>query len=79
MIEKLKEAAKRADEISSSDDRLIMIKLRSYGFLIDGHREIEGEDKLRLRIRQVPWSELDDRVVNPLLLAVESVDADLGK
>jgi hypothetical protein len=76
-IKQLKDAAKRAEEISSGDDRLITIKVRSYGFLIDGQREVEGEDKMRLRMRQVPWGKMDN-LDNPLLAAVEAVNVELG-
>jgi hypothetical protein len=77
-IKQLKDAAKRAEDISAAaDDRTITIKVRSYGFIVDGQRDVEGEDKLRLRMRQVPWGKMDS-INNPLLAAVEAVNEELG-
>lgn len=75
-LDKIKEAAQRAAVLSVGEDRLITIKVRNYGFLIQGH--IEVGTGIRRRERQMWWEQFEAHVGNALLCAVESINDKLG-
>jgi len=75
--EKLKEAARRAADISSRDDRLVTIKVRDYGYLVEGQREIgTGVRQCAIQLR---WEIVDQHIANALFAAVESVNEQLDE
>ena len=76
-LRKLKDAAIAASKASVEDDNLgIFIKLRAYGFLVQGQRE--GEDgEMRHTSRTLYFETLELSNANPLLQAVQDVIREL--
>jgi hypothetical protein len=78
LIDQMKEAAKRATDVTvASDDLGVYIKVRQYGFLIEGCREV-GEDLHRVS-KMVLWGQMESAVNNALLEGVEGVISELQK
>lgn len=78
LIEQMKAATKRATDVTvARDDMGVFIRLRQYGFLVEGQREI-GDDLHRVS-KMVLWGQMEVAAGNPLLEGVESVIAELQK
>lgn len=76
-IDRLKQAALRAEVLSRKEDRLVQIKVRSYGYLVEGQREVG--DSMRRSARQTTWEMVDQARLNILLATVDAVNDELGK
>lgn len=77
LIDQMKEAAKRATDVTvGSDDVGVYIKLRQYGFLIEGCREV-GDDMHRVS-KLILWGQMET-APNALLDGVDGVIAELQK
>ena len=76
LMEKMQEAAQRAAVISVDDDICITIRVRNYGFLIQGQSEV-GEKIKRISM-QLLWEQVEQANGNPLLSRVERVAHDLS-